>query len=54
MIFKETFLSTVDNSGAVKMKCIHIHGGLKQKTPKIGGLVSVTCRKVKPKKKKTL
>lgn len=52
MIFKETFLSTVDNSGAVKMKCIHIHGGLKQKTPKVGGLVSVTCRKVKPKKKK--
>ena len=52
MIFKETFLTTVDNSGALQMKCIHIHGGFRQRTAKIGSMVSVTCRRVKPKKKK--
>ena len=52
MIQKETYLSGVDNSGVISMKCIHIHGGFKQKTAKISQLVTISCRKVKPKKKK--
>ena len=52
MIFKETFLPAVDNSGVVLMKCVHVHGGFKQKLAKIAGIVTISCRKVKPKKKK--
>ena len=52
MIYKETYTSSVDNSGVVYMKCIHIHGGFRQREAKAGGMVTITCRKVKPKKKK--
>lgn len=52
MILKETQIPGYDNSGAIVMKCIHIHGGFKQRVSKIGKIVTLSCRKVKPKKKK--
>ena len=54
MIQKETYLSGVDNSGVISMKCIHIHGGFKQRTANISQLVKISCRKDKQKKKKTI
>lgn len=52
MIYKHTYCKSVDNSGIVFMKCIHIHGGFKKRLAKVSNLVTITCRKVKPKKKK--
>ena len=53
MILKETQIPGYDNSGAILMKCIHIHGGFKQRVSKIGKIVTLSCIKFKPKKKKT-
>lgn len=52
MVYKNTFCKSVDNSGIVYMKCIHIHGGFKKRLANISDLVTISCRKVVPKKKK--
>lgn len=46
MIFIGTLLNVVDNSGALKAKCIHIY--LKHKQAKLGDTILVTLKKVKP------
>ena len=50
MIYKNTLLNIIDNSGARKAKCIHILG--KFKWAKVGNLILVVLRKFYNLKKK--
>lgn len=49
MIFVGTNLLIIDNSGAVKAKCIRLYRNSKK--AKVGDTVLVTLKKVKPEKK---
>lgn len=45
MVLKESFLSSLDNSGAVKVKCVHIFSGFKKKSAKLGDFLKISIRK---------
>jgi len=51
MISKGTNLVVADNSGGKKVHCIHILGSSKQRYTKMGRILLVSARKVRPKKK---
>ena len=50
MIYKQTYLNIIDNSGAKKAKCIQVLG--KFKWAKVGDLILVVLRKFYNLKKK--
>ena len=43
MIQMETILDVADNSGAKKVKCIHVLGGSRKKFAKIGDIIELPC-----------
>lgn len=53
MVLKESILYSLDNSGAKKVKCIHIFSGFSKKTGKLGDILKVSIRKKDPLKKLT-
>ena len=48
MIKKETLLKVTDNTGAKKVKCIHVY---KKKTGKIGDIILISVKSIKLKYK---
>ena len=53
MIYQETLLKVVDNSGAKTVKCIKVLGGFKKKRAKLGDLIVISVRQLRNKSKKT-
>ena len=53
MIQHQSILKVSDNSGAKKVKCIKILGGLKKKYANIGDIIVVSIKKLRNKQKKS-
>lgn len=51
MIQVGTSLTVVDNSGARRVKCIHVHGGYRRRYAKIGDTVLVSIKELRLKRK---
>jgi len=51
MVLKESILFSLDNSGAKKLKCIHLFSGFYKKDAKLGSLLKVSVKKKDPLKK---
>lgn len=47
MVVKESIVFSVDNSGAKKLRCIHIFFGSKKSPAKLGNLIRISLKKVK-------
>ena len=48
MIQKETVLNAADNTGAKKLKCIHVLGGSKKKYATIGDIIVCSVKEATP------
>ena len=48
MIQKESFLLVADNSGAKKLKCIHLVGGTRKRYARLGDLVKCSVKSAIP------
>ncbi len=48
MIQKGTSFNIVDNSGGKKASCMHVYGGYRRRYAKIGDVVVVSVKKVRP------
>ena len=48
MIQAGTNLIMADNSGAKKVRCIHVHGGSKRRTASIGETITVAVKEADP------
>ena len=47
MVIKESILFSVDNSGAKKLRCIHVFFGSKKSPAKLGDLMRISLKKHK-------
>jgi len=53
MIQHNTILKVADNSGAKKVKCIHVFGGFKRKYALLGDVIVVSVKELRNKSRKT-
>ena len=53
MVIKESILFSVDNSGAKKLRCIHVFFGSKKSPAKLGDLMRISLKKHKHSKNLT-
>jgi len=51
MIYKETILKNVDNSGVTWSKCIHIKGTCNKKIANLGDIILISTFRIRSKKK---
>lgn len=51
MIQKNTVLSVIDNSGVLRVRCIHVYHGYRKRYAKVGDLILVSLLSVRRKEK---